>query len=473
MTVGHIVWSFFLQITSVSSVTLPEEWHILLKRHQLPVDKLLKRGVRITQTQSSTILDGRLEDLKETADNIEKELIERSLCDIRKSVRPPDNVDQQNRLTNGYNDAAADTARQNGNNAADNGKSAGPRVNGIAGASSDKTEDKIYIDEPVWTFLKKDPNCHSLLSSLSVSAGDKDDVVELKGEKRDILKFCELCEKYDLQNVIKLPVKLQPGVKFSDFESFVKYKSPVKHMLVKVVQLADDNCYLLGKNADVVQVVSELKHFILIDDRHLSMLKSPGSDPQSKMLPDKGAAGNKKSHVSPANSVSSLDSHLSLASGVAGASGGSNDVEFTTRAGINVRILVGDLTKQKTEVIVNPANCFLHHFGGAAKAIADAAGPTLTRECESYIKMHRKLRTSEVMDTTSGRLRSPIRYVIHAVGPNVKDYPNIGECMRLLNKTFLNCFVHANDILKVKSMSVPAISSGQITWLIYLLLYLT
>ena len=52
-----------------------------------------------------------------------------------------------------------------------------------------------------------------------------------------------------------------------------------------------------------------------------------------------------------------------------------NKLQFTSPGGaIEVSIYQGDLTKQKVEAIVNPANDQLKHFGGAAKAIAEAAG---------------------------------------------------------------------------------------------------
>jgi O-acetyl-ADP-ribose deacetylase (regulator of RNase III) len=138
----------------------------------------------------------------------------------------------------------------------------------------------------------------------------------------------------------------------------------------------------------------------------------------------------------------------------------SNTEFFTPTAKIKVQVLRGDLTQQKSEAIVNPANKHLLHSGGAAKAIADAAGYKLMQECEQFIAKRQELRTSEVMHTTSGRLKFPIRFVIHAVGPSITKYPDPAVCKHLLQKTFFNCFMHANDALQVESLAVPAISSG-------------
>jgi len=51
---------------------------------------------------------------------------------------------------------------------------------------------------------------------------------------------------------------------------------------------------------------------------------------------------------------------------------------------IRLQIGTGDIVKQHTQAIVNPANSHLNHFGGVARVIADAAGNDLIGECETY-----------------------------------------------------------------------------------------
>lgn len=141
----------------------------------------------------------------------------------------------------------------------------------------------------------------------------------------------------------------------------------------------------------------------------------------------------------------------------------SSDREFvfqTPLSSIQVKIAKGDLTKQKTEAIVNPCNGRLEHFGGAAKAIAEAAGWDLLDDCKKYLQKNKFLQTSEVMHTRSGKLNPPIKHVIHAFGPIAKAYPDMRKCQDVLEKTFYRCFAYANDDLHVASLSVPAISSG-------------
>ena len=111
-------------------------------------------------------------------------------------------------------------------------------------------------------------------------------------------------------------------------------------------------------------------------------------------------------------------------------------------------------------MIVNPANERLQHNGGAARAIAIAAGKELEDECEKIIRQNGTLRTSDLIHTTSGKLSPPIRYVLHAVGPYLTRERTIEECEQLLKKIFNNCLMYANSKLDAKSIAIPAISSG-------------
>jgi len=125
-----------------------------------------------------------------------------------------------------------------------------------------------------------------------------------------------------------------------------------------------------------------------------------------------------------------------------------------------VDVSVGDSTAEDTEVIVNPANRYLWHGAGAAKAIATAAGPELISQCTEFIKAYEMLPIAHVTHTSAGNLPRPIKYVIHAVGPNAKETPDRELCLELLKATFLNCLLYANDVLCAKSIAMPAISSG-------------
>ena len=123
-------------------------------------------------------------------------------------------------------------------------------------------------------------------------------------------------------------------------------------------------------------------------------------------------------------------------------------------------ILVGDLTRQRVDAIVNPTSVELRHGGGASKCIADGAGLRLTNECRDYIQRNGNLSVSVPMHTTAGLLNPPIRHVIHVAGPDATGGVDLHVAGDLLTRTFYNCLVYANSTLNVRSIAVPAISSG-------------
>jgi len=81
---------------------------------------------------------------------------------------------------------------------------------------------------------------------------------------------------------------------------------------------------------------------------------------------------------------------------------------------IRVQIGTGDMVRQHTQAIVNPANSHLNHFGEVARAIADAAGNDLISECETYRQTHGLLPTTGVTHSNAG--------IVHTVGPRDVDY---------------------------------------------------
>lgn len=142
----------------------------------------------------------------------------------------------------------------------------------------------------------------------------------------------------------------------------------------------------------------------------------------------------------------------------------------TERCGISVFVYTGDLQHEKVDAVVNPANIHLVHGGGAAKAIATAAGQQLQAECAQYIGQKGPLRVTEVMHTSAGNLRPNVLYVIHAAGPDATTYPNQSKLHVDLRSTFYNCLRYANDVLKIKSMAVPAIGAGLYNTCLFMLM---
>lgn len=130
---------------------------------------------------------------------------------------------------------------------------------------------------------------------------------------------------------------------------------------------------------------------------------------------------------------------------------------------LTVSIYTGSITMAETDAIVNAAMGIMINGGGVARAIADAADPEMQRQCDEYVKTHGSLPTSEVMHTCAGgSISSNVKYVIHTVGPIWLDI-RAQECAYQLTKSFLNCMVYGNDVLKIQSISMPLISSGKST----------
>ena len=126
--------------------------------------------------------------------------------------------------------------------------------------------------------------------------------------------------------------------------------------------------------------------------------------------------------------------------------------------GCDIIIRKGDLTEEREDAIVNPANEDLNHKGGAAKIIAQKGGKVVQEESEEYIKKHEKLPTGEATTTNAGDL--PCEKVIHVVGPIYPQNSMRDQKQREELRSAVKSILREMRKYKMNSVSLPAISTG-------------
>src|SRR6266508_6664748 len=122
-----------------------------------------------------------------------------------------------------------------------------------------------------------------------------------------------------------------------------------------------------------------------------------------------------------------------------------------------VHIVVGNITKQDVDAIVNAANSSLLGGGGVDGAIHRAGGPEILEECQEIrrTRFPEGLPTGEAVITTGGKLAA--LYVIHTVGPVYGNHQ--GKEAELLANCYHNSLTLAVG-KNLTSIAFPAISTG-------------
>ena len=122
-----------------------------------------------------------------------------------------------------------------------------------------------------------------------------------------------------------------------------------------------------------------------------------------------------------------------------------------------VQIIVGDITVQDVDAIVNAANSSLLGGGGVDGAIHLAGGPRILEECREIRRTQYPdgLPTGEAVITSGGNL--PARHVIHTVGPIYGKHG--GREAELLAACYKNSLTLALNN-SITTIAFPAISTG-------------
>lgn len=116
-----------------------------------------------------------------------------------------------------------------------------------------------------------------------------------------------------------------------------------------------------------------------------------------------------------------------------------------------LELVLGDITKQETDAIVNAANSGLRGGGGVDGAIHRAGGPQIMEECRTIGGCP----TGSAVITTGGKLQA--RYVIHTVGP-VYHGGNKGEA-ELLASAYQSSLRLASEKV-IRTIAFPSLSTG-------------
>ncbi|MBN1522098.1 MAG: macro domain-containing protein [Candidatus Aureabacteria bacterium] len=123
----------------------------------------------------------------------------------------------------------------------------------------------------------------------------------------------------------------------------------------------------------------------------------------------------------------------------------------TTKGKTSIELLLGDISNQDTEAIVNAANRSLTPGSGVSGAIHSVAGPELYEACQKVAPVE----TGNVVITPGFHLPNP--YVFHTVGP---FYQGGGPAeSTLLARCYENCLKLAEKN-NIRSIAFPSISTG-------------
>lgn len=122
----------------------------------------------------------------------------------------------------------------------------------------------------------------------------------------------------------------------------------------------------------------------------------------------------------------------------------------------NLTLVLGDITSEDVDAVVNAANTALRPGGGVDGAITRAAGPDALADRERLIaeRGDPPLPTGDAVATIGGDLTA--RWIIHTAGPIYRGSPSDATLLRACH---ISCLRIADE-LGARTVAFPAISTG-------------
>ncbi|MBD3165527.1 macro domain-containing protein [bacterium] len=122
---------------------------------------------------------------------------------------------------------------------------------------------------------------------------------------------------------------------------------------------------------------------------------------------------------------------------------------YTHPCGTTVELVLGDITTEEVDAIVNAANSGLQHGGGVAGAIVRKGGRIIQEESNRLAPVA----AGRAVITTGGNL--PATHVIHTVGPRWGEGDEDNKLASAVRSALAVADEHG-----LRSISLPAISTG-------------
>jgi O-acetyl-ADP-ribose deacetylase (regulator of RNase III) len=121
-----------------------------------------------------------------------------------------------------------------------------------------------------------------------------------------------------------------------------------------------------------------------------------------------------------------------------------------------ITLVMGDITLEDVDAIVNAANPSLMGGGGVDGAIHRRGGPEILAACKEIRRTRYPdgLPTGEAVATPAGKLRA--KWVIHTVGPRYHEHEDPAPLLARCHTEALR----VADELGARTVAFPAISTG-------------